>query len=138
MRIRPVDACKALGIDNFYFYGNPTNETEFNKMFKKVVGKDENKNAIISENPSDFGVTWEQVNAKIAELQNDEPMRLLREERNRKLAETDWKDLPSYPGTDQEEWRTYRQALRDLPSSSSPQLDEFGQLTNVTWPTKPE
>ena len=66
-----------------------------------------------------------------------EPMRLLREERDRKLAETDWKDLPSYPGTDQEEWRTYRQSLRDLPSVAEPQLDENGQLTNVTWPTKP-
>ena len=138
MRIRPVDACKALGIDNFYFHGNPTNETEFNQMFKKVVGKDENKNAIISENPSDFGVTWEQVNAKIAELQNAEPMRLLREKRNQRLSETDWRDLPSYPGTDQNDWRTYRQALRDLPSTAEPQLDENGILTNITWPTKPE
>ena len=75
---------------------------------------------------------------KILELRNAEPMRLLREERNRKLAETDWKDLPSYPGTDQEEWRTYRQSLRDLPSTASPELDENGQLSNVTWPTKPE
>ena len=137
MRIRPVDACKALGIDNFYFHGNPTNETEFNKMFKKVVGKDENKNAIISENPSDFGVTWEQVNAKIAELQNAEPMRLLREERNRRLQETDWMSFSDSP-TMTDEWKTYRQALRDLPSTASPNLDENGQLTNVTWPTKPE
>jgi len=86
-----------------------------------------------SEKPTD-----EELYDKIAELRAAKPMRLLREERNRRLQETDWKDLPSYPGTDQEEWRTYRQALRDLPSSSSPQLDEFGQLTNVTWPTKPE
>ena len=81
--------------------------------------------------------TEEEINAKIQELQNAEPMRLLREERNRRLAETDWKDLPSYPGTDQEEWRTYRQALRDLPSTASPQIDEQNNLTNVTWPTKP-
>ena len=136
MRIRPVDACKALGIDNFYFHGNPTNETEFNQMFKKVVGKDENKNAIISENPSDFGVTWEQINAKIAELQDAEPMRLLREERNQKLTETDWMANSDVTMTDA--WRTYRQALRDLPSTAEPKLDENGQLTNVTWPTKPE
>ena len=81
--------------------------------------------------------TLEEINEKITELQAAEPMRLLREERNRRLAETDWKDLPSYPGTDQEEWRTYRQSLRDLPSTASPQLDEKGQLINVTWPTKP-
>ena len=85
-----------------------------------------------SEKPTD-----EELYDKIAELRAAKPMRLLREERNRKLAETDWKDLPSYPGTDQEEWRTYRQSLRDLPSTASPQLNEFGQLTNVTWPTKP-
>ena len=71
MRIKPVDACKALGISNFYFIGNPTNESEFKQMFKKVVGKDENKNAIISENPSDFEVTWEQVSEKLTELQTE-------------------------------------------------------------------
>lgn len=85
-----------------------------------------------SEKPTD-----EELYDKIAELRAAKPMRLLREERNRRLAETDWKDLPSYPGTDQEEWRTYRQSLRDLPSTASPQLDENGQLINVTWPTKP-
>ena len=80
----------------------------------------------------------EEIDAKRKELRDAEPMRLLRQERDRKLAETDWRDLPSYPGTDQDEWRTYRQALRDLPSTAEPQLDENGQLTNVTWPTKPE
>ena len=37
-----------------------------------------------------------------------------------------------------DEWRIYRQALRDLPSTSSPELDDSEQLTNVIWPTKPE
>ena len=63
------------------------------------------------------------------------PMRLLREERNRKLAETDWwagQDL-----TMTQDQKDYRQALRDLPSTSEPKLDEQGNLTNVTWPTKP-
>ena len=82
--------------------------------------------------------TEEEIQTKLTELINAEPMRLLREERNRRLTETDWKDLPSYPGTDQNDWRTYRQALRDLPSTAEPQLDEQGNLTNVTWPTKPE
>ena len=95
-----------------------------------------------------FNLIWEdtdtqkptetEINAKIQELRNAEPMRLLREERNKKLSETDWRDLPSYPGTDQNDWRTYRQTLRDLPSNTEPQLDEQGNLTNVTWPTKPE
>ena len=135
MRIKPVHACEALGISNFYFIGNPTNESEFKQMFKKVVGKDENKNAIISENPSDFGITWEQVSEKLTELQNAEPMRVLREERNRKLAQTDWR--ASSDLTLSNEWANYRQALRDLPSTASPSLDDNGDLTNVTWPSEP-
>ena len=54
----------------------------------------------------------------------------VRGERDKLLAETDWRDLPSYPGTNQDAWRTYRQALRDLPSQA-------GFPTNVTWPAKP-
>ena len=79
----------------------------------------------------------EQINAKFQELNAAEPMRLLRQERNRKLAETDWMSFSDSP-TMTDAWRTYRQALRDLPSTAEPQLDENGQLTNVTWPTKPE
>ena len=73
---------------------------------------------------------------KILELLNAEPMRILREERNRRLVETDWMANSDVTMTD--EWRTYRQALRDLPSTTSPELDEQGNLINVTWPTKPE
>jgi hypothetical protein len=76
------------------------------------------------------------VKAKFIELQAAEPMRLLRVERNRKLAETDWmanKDV-TLPAA----WKTYRQALRDLPATTEPKLDENENLTNVTWPTKPE
>ena len=36
-------------------------------------------------------------------------------------------------------WKTYRQALRDLPASASPKLDSNYDLdlTSVTWPTEP-
>ena len=79
----------------------------------------------------------EQIDAKLEELRAAEPMRLLREERDRRITETDWRATVDYPGTDQTAWLTYRQALRDLPSTAEPQLDEEGNLTNVTWPTKP-
>ncbi len=79
--------------------------------------------------------TEEEIQAKIAELEATEPMRILKEERNRLLAETDWRfriDLePS------QAWYEYCQELRDLPLNSDPQLDENGQLTNVNWPEKP-
>ena len=78
----------------------------------------------------------EEIQSKIQELESAEPMRLLRQERNRRLQETDWMSFSDSP-TMTDDWRTYRQALRDLPSNAEPQLDENGQLTNVTWPTKP-
>ena len=80
--------------------------------------------------------TEEEIQKKLAELQAAYPMRLLRQERNRRITETDWwagQDL-----TMTQEQLDYRQALRDLPSTASPTLDEKGNLTNVTWPTKPE
>ena len=80
--------------------------------------------------------TEEEIQTKLTELQNAEPMRLLREERDRRIAETDWWVLPDR-NTSQEQL-DYRQALRDLPSTASPELDDNGQLSNVTWPTKPE
>ena len=81
--------------------------------------------------------TLEQVNAKIAELQAAEPMRLLRIERDRLIAETDWWVLPDRTPTDEQ--LAYRQALRDLPDNSTPVLDytTFVGISGVTWPTKP-
>ena len=82
--------------------------------------------------------SWEQIQEKIQELQALEPMRLLRIERNRKLAETDWRMVEDYPMSNKLEWKTYRQALRDLPATAEPQLDDNGNLVNVTWPEVPE
>ena len=81
------------------------------------------------------------LNTKVAELDSAEPMRLLREERNQLLSETDWVAARSIETgvAISNDWKTYRQALRDLPSSSSPSLDEYYNLnfSSVTWPTKP-
>ena len=80
--------------------------------------------------------TEEEIQAKIVELEVAEPMRLLREERNRLLQETDWRFRSDL--TPSQEWIDYSQALSYLPSTATPKLDDNGQLTNVTWPTKPE
>lgn len=64
------------------------------------------------------------------------PLRLLRQKRNQLLAETDWRMVSDYPGTNQTEWQTYRQALRDI-TTQTPSLDGNGQLTGITWPTAP-
>ena len=84
--------------------------------------------------------TEEEIQAKIAELEAAEPMRLLRIARNRILQESDWITIKAYSqGVEvSAEWKTYLQALRDLPENSEPSLDEQGNLTNVIWPTPPE
>ena len=101
-----------------------------------------------SLNGNDYsGLTWldsdqqptkTEVADKIVELDAVEPMRLLRIERNKKIAETDWRVLPDQPSSD--DWVNYRQALRDLPASASPKLNSDYELdlTSVTWPTEPE
>ena len=69
-----------------------------------------------------------------------EKQRLMREERDERLAETDWVVTQSLEKGEEipEKWKTYRQALRDLPATSTPELNEYKQLSNITWPTKPE
>lgn len=81
--------------------------------------------------------TEEEIQAKIQELRAAEPLRQLRIQRNQLLALTDWRMTEDYPFNDKEAWKTYRQALRDLPANSFPELDEFGNLTNITWPEEP-
>ena len=92
------------------------------------------------------GITWlsseqqptkTEIADKIAELDAAEPMRLLRIERDKKIALTDWRVLPDQPSSD--DWVNYRQALRDLPASVSPKLDSNYELdfSSFTWPTEP-
>ena len=92
------------------------------------------------------GITWldssqtkpteTEVNSKISELDNAEPMRLLRIERNTRIAKTDWRASSDLTLADV--WKTYRQALRDI-TTQTPKLDSNYELdlTSVTWPTEP-
>ena len=85
--------------------------------------------------------TEDEINAKIAELEVAEPARLVREIRNRLLAESDWTQSRDVVLLNDTTWKQYRQDLRDLPASSSftPKLDSNGELdmSSVTWPLKP-
>ena len=132
-----AQAISELGITEWVLRGTPTSEEEFNQMFRKVTGVDSNGSGIESADPKDFGTTWKAVSDKKAELVNAEPMRLLRVERDRLLAETDW--MANSDVTLADNWKTYRQQLRDLPASASPKLSSDGSLdmSSVTFPTKP-
>lgn len=54
----------------------------------------------------------------------------MRAQRDKLLTETDWTQLTDCPRTNQNAWRIYRQALRDVPQQT-------GFPETVTWPTKP-
>ena len=125
-----ADAIVALIPDEqWVLRGEPTTEDEFNAMFRRIIGEDDNGSAIESDNPHNWGVSWTTVSAKKAELDAAEPMKLLRAERNRRIAETDW--WASSDLTMSTERTAYRQALRDITNS-------YNSLDDVVWPTKPE
>ena len=60
----------------------------------------------------------------------------LRKERDRLIALTDWRFRSDLSPS--QAWIDYCQSLRDLPATADPQLDERGNLVNVTWPEVPE
>ena len=124
------EAITALNPDlSWVLRGEPTDAYEFNTMFSVVIGEDEHGSAIESQEDDDWqGVTWGKVEDKLAELNAAEPLKLLREERNRRIAETDW--WASSDLTMTAEQTAYRQALRDITASAT-------SLDDVTWPTKP-
>ena len=121
-------ALSELGITEWVLRGEPTTEVEFTTMFAKVTGADDNGTAIESQDPEDWGTTWAAVSAKRDELIAAEPMKMLRAERDRRIAVTDW--WASSDRTMTAEQTAYRQALRDITSTAT-------SLDDVTWPTQP-
>jgi len=85
--------------------------------------------------------TLEEVYTTVARLNDEEPMRLLRVERDKRLTDCDWVVTKAIETGVMVSnlWKAYRQSLRDLPLSSSPQLDSYYNLdlNSVNWPTKP-
>ena len=81
--------------------------------------------------------TESEIDAEVTRLNNAEPMRLLRVERDSRLIACDWRASSDFTLADA--WKTYRQSLRDLPASASPKLDANGNLdmSSVTFPTEP-
>ena len=67
-------------------------------------------------------------------------MEILRNVRDKMLSDSDWTVMPDSPLSDSKkaEWKTYRQALRDLPEKANPTLDGAHlDMSSVTFPTKP-
>ena len=136
------EAMHELGIGDYQIDGlTISNATEFKSKFRKITSYDSNNIAQFSTDPNDFGVTWTQIKNKMTEMDNAAPAAALRAQRDQYLKETDWvvtkamENGTSVPTN----WKTYRQALRDLPASITPKLDANGNLdhSSISWPTKP-
>jgi hypothetical protein len=125
-----VEALTALNVNEYVIEGDePTSAEEFNARFKLITGVDANGTAILSSDLSAMSVTWSDISAKTTELRNAQPLKNLREERNKKLEETDYWAL-SDTATMTTEQQNYRQALRDITNT-------YQSLDTVVWPEKP-
>ena len=104
--------------------------------------------------PYTIGRTWESLefppgyekppkeafDARLKELVDAQPLSKLREERDQRLAKCDYIFVTDYPHASAEvkaAWATYRQALRDLPTTVTPTLNRRGELGGFEWPAAP-
>ena len=60
----------------------------------------------------------------------DQQWAYVRVNRDQRLAETDWTQMPDVPQETIWKWKTYRQDLREIPQKQT-------DPNNITWPTKP-
>lgn len=128
--LKIVDSFFTEDIDN---YGGRSNS-----LIHMLVDRDINirNTKIIKVSESEYKINpivpEEQYNEEYSRQTTLEAFKELRQERNRRLAEADWVTLRAYSsGTDvPEEWMTYMQALRDLPSVTK-------DPTNPVWPEPP-
>ena len=92
------------------------------------------------------GVLVAMTDAEIAEYNSEKPTDAeiiaqkwveVRAERNTKLAATDWRANSDLTLSD--DWKTYRQALRDIPTQTDAisLAADSSVIDNITWPTKP-
>lgn len=68
-------------------------------------------------------------------IEENQPTRALtatevRQDRNNRLASSDWTQMPDYSDLNKADWATYRQALRDITSQE-------GFPVSINWPAKP-
>lgn len=103
-------------------FTGPYERPEFNLNTQKLIWNSETLSYSIEELPN-----------QTAQITEELLWSRLREERNFRLSSTDWIVLEDSPFTEEKkvEWKTYRQSLRDLPSTIINITD------NILWPEEP-
>ena len=97
--------------------------------------------SVVFEDPNFVKPLDDVYETALHKLQNADAIKKFREERNALLNDSDKYMTPDYPHRlekDIQDWKEYRRALRDLPITARPTLDEDGKLKDVEWPTPPQ
>ncbi|MDB4001210.1 phage tail assembly chaperone [Oceanospirillaceae bacterium] len=99
-------------------------------IYQKMEGVDPSEYENWVEIKGKAQVGWSYTDGVWSEVVKNVTVDEIRVVRNTLLTESDWRDLPSYPDSDQEAWRTYRQELRDI-------TDGYVPVPEPVYPTKP-
>ena len=108
----------------------------------RFVIEDNDLNRVEWTHQSKATPTKEQLDALFPSLEKDHAMSFLRIERDKKLADSDWRMTTDYAGADSEQWRAYRLELRNIPNRVDSGeftvfLSESGELIFNNWPIPP-
>ena len=116
--------------------GAPSNEQEFLASVRIYKQNAEEVSVLVAS--SEWGFTYAEFLAQEPVLQTY-AMAELRKKRDALLAESDSVTMKcmSRGIAIPDEWKTYQEALRDLPANSAPDYDATSALTGINWPTAP-
>ena len=101
-------------------------------LYPKAVSIGGDGEIVLDGNDVDITSTidMDAVEKKAAELLTAQNLIDLRKERNNKLSETDWTQNRDVTLSNDADWKTYRQSLRDITKT-------YKTLDTVKWPTEP-
>ena len=116
--------------------GAPSNEQEFLASVRIYKQNAEEVSVLVAS--SEWGFTYAEFLAQEPVLQTY-AMVELRKKRDALLVESDSVTMKcmSRGIAIPDEWKTYQEALRDLPANSAPDYDATSALTGINWPTAP-
>jgi len=101
-------------------------------LYPKAVSIGGDGEIVLDGNDIDITSTidMDAVEKKAAELLTAQNLIDLRKERNNKLTQSDWTQNRDVTLSNDADWKTYRQALRDITKT-------YKTLDTVKWPTEP-
>lgn len=122
----PVDLTSDSSLPDGYVYVHSIQTPDFDPKTQKIVGFD----PVLIDGRWQSGYSVVALDDAEVRARQKQEMSMVRAERNQKLANCDWTQLPD-ASVDQAAWAQYRQALRDI--TAQPGFPE-----SVCWPVAPK